>query len=368
MTNMMKVNGSAPAARQDKEAAAALWKAERSAGRTLTGRALAERFGKGERWGQGVISEVKKRDAEMTSRDGVSAPRIVHGGVVEPHGNRITDPAVMVVESDGYDGVEDGPHAVPNAVFTEPHGTERQATRRPHEDLDRLRFEDPIKARQIEHERARRTTAWNNNHPHARTVLNAFYGLVLVLALVGQTTGAADWVPISGGETEPTWFAVIRYAVAFVFALVLELGAVALLAEAAIRAASGDRSIWLPMSGAFGFVTVAGSITFLGHWGNETGQQLSAVAFLLVTVVGFVMVLIKTDWKERPEHARRKAVEKAVNEYVSKLDMPEAEKAVLKASVGADEIARRITAGLDNDAIADRLADAIDPADWKTAE
>lgn len=198
----------------------------------------------------------------------------------------------------------------------------------------------------------------------------AFYGIVLALAMVGQFTAALSWVylprPDDPSDHVNALLTMAEVIIALGFVLVLELGAVVLLLLAAERLQAGRRvSAIAALAASLGLGFTAGYITYQGHWGETTPEQLSAAGFLLVTLIGYTVALITMDWRESHENKRTRAVRAAVRRYIKSLEMSGPDRDVLLATLDEDTIARDITAGLDNGSIAERLSAAIDPAGWR---
>lgn len=201
----------------------------------------------------------------------------------------------------------------------------------------------------------------------------AFYGIVLFLAMVGQFTAAVSWVHLPRPEGDwvvdtpvPHFISFAEILVSLAFVLVLELGAVVLLLLAAERLHQGRRgSAIAALAASLALGVTAGFITFQGHWGDSTPEQLSAVGFLLVTAIGYTVALITMDWRESAENKRARAVRAAVRRYIKSLSLADADRDVLLATLDEDTIARDITDGLDNASIAERLSAAIDPSGWR---
>ena len=200
-----------------------------------------------------------------------------------------------------------------------------------------------------------------------------FYGIVLFLAMVGQFTAAVSWVHLPRptgdwveGTPVPHFVTMAEILVSLAFVIVLELGAVVLLLLAAERLQAGRRlSAFAALAASLLLGATAGYITYQGHWGDSSAEQLSAAGFLLVTLIGYTVALITMDWRESPEHKRARAVRAAVRRYIKSLTMADADRDVLLATLDDSKIAKDITAGLDNESIAERLSAAIDPSGWR---
>lgn len=205
---------------------------------------------------------------------------------------------------------------------------------------------------------------------HTRTELRIFYALVLALALYGQSTGASTWlIPTNAGplQTAALWLLVIA------FVLVLELGAVVLLRRAETQRRGGQPAV-VAILAAIALALAAAGLSWAGHWGPSTADQIRAFAFAGSTLLGVIVWAIMADLSIDPTVARHRSVQSAVRRYIRDLSMDASEKAVLLATMDVPAITALITGGPDgldaadgrdrNVRIARILARAIDPDTW----
>ncbi|MEU5157276.1 hypothetical protein [Glycomyces sp. NPDC021274] len=204
---------------------------------------------------------------------------------------------------------------------------------------------------------------------HARTELRIFYGVVLILALFGQSSGASSWlIPPDANEAQT----ILYWLLVFAFVAVLELGAVVLLRRAETQRRAGQRA-WIAILTAIALALGAAALSWAGHWGPEVHEQLQAWAFSGSTLLGVIVWAIMADLSIAEHVAQHRAVRDAVRRYVKALTMDNAEKAVLIATMNIPLITRWILdgpaavegQGHERDLrIAAILATAIDPNTW----
>lgn len=205
---------------------------------------------------------------------------------------------------------------------------------------------------------------------HTRTELRLFYGLVLGLALYGQSTGASSWlIPDDASHLRSAFLWVLVIA----FVLVLELGAVVLLRRAETQRRAGERA-WVAIFAAIVLAGGAAGLSWIGHWGTSTSAQIQSWAFAGATLLGVLVWAIMADLSIDATVSRHRAVESAVRRYVKDLSMDGSEKSVLLATMDVRMITQLITGGPDalagadgrdrNVRIAHILARAIDPDTW----
>ena len=209
---------------------------------------------------------------------------------------------------------------------------------------------------------------------HTRTELRLFYGLVLGLALYGQSTGASSWlIPDDASHLQ----AALLWVLVIAFVLVLELGAVVLLRRAETQRRAGERA-WVAIFAAIVLAGGAAGLSWIGHWGTSTSAQIQSWAFAGATLLGVLVWAIMADLSIDATVSRHRAVESAVRRYVKDLSMDGSEKAVLLATMDVRMITQLITGGPDalggadgrdrNVRIAHILARAIDPDTWHGQE
>ena|SRR5690606_32214070 len=205
---------------------------------------------------------------------------------------------------------------------------------------------------------------------HTRRELRVFYGLVLGLALYGQSTGASSWlVPDDASRLRSA----LLWVLVIAFVLVLELGAVVLLRRAETQRRAGERA-WVAIFAAIVLAGGAAGLSWIGHWGTSTSAQIQSWAFAGATLLGVLVWAIMADLSIDATVSRHRAVESAVRRYVKDLDMDGSEKSVLMATLDVPMVTRLITGGPDalagadvrdrNVRIARILAVAIDPDTW----
>lgn len=204
---------------------------------------------------------------------------------------------------------------------------------------------------------------------HARTELRIFYGVVLILALFGQSSGASSWlIPPDANEAQK----LLYWLLVFAFVAVLELGAVVLLRRAETQRRAGQRA-WIAILTAIALALGAAALSWVGHWGPATHEKIQAWAFSGSTLLGVIVWAIMADLSIAEHVAQHRAVRDAVRRYVKALTMDNAEKAVLIATMNIPLITRWILdgpgavegQGHERDLrIAAILATAIDPDTW----
>jgi len=204
---------------------------------------------------------------------------------------------------------------------------------------------------------------------HTRAELRVFYGVVLVLALFGQSSGASSWlIPPDPNMIQfgLYWLLVIG------FVAVLELGAVVLLRRAEAQRRAGERA-WIAILTAIAIAIGAAALSWAGHWGPAVHQQLQSWAFAGSTLLGVIVWAIMADLRIDPTVSQHRAVREAVRRYVKALTMDNAEKAVLIATMNIPLITKWILDGPNavegegherDIRIARILATAIDPETW----
>jgi hypothetical protein len=204
---------------------------------------------------------------------------------------------------------------------------------------------------------------------HARTELRIFYGVVLILALFGQSSGASSWlIPPDANEAQK----LLYWLLVFAFVAVLELGAVVLLRRAETQRRAGQRA-WIAILTAIALALGAAALSWAGHWGPATHEKIQAWAFSGSTLLGVIVWAIMADLSIAEHVAQHRAVRDAVRRYVKALTMDNAEKAVLIATMNIPLITKWILdgpaavegQGHERDLrIAAILATAIDPDTW----
>jgi hypothetical protein len=209
----------------------------------------------------------------------------------------------------------------------------------------------------------------SNRHQSARAELRVFYGVVLVLALFGQSSGASSWlIPPDANPVQRAlyWLLVIA------FVAVLELGAVVLLRRAETQRRAGERA-WIAILTAIALALGAAALSWAGHWGPTVHEQIQAWAFAGSTLLGVIVWAIMADLSIAEHVAQHRAVREAVRRYIKALTMDNAEKAVLIATMNIPLITKWILDGPDavegqgherDLRIARILATAIDPSTW----
>lgn len=205
---------------------------------------------------------------------------------------------------------------------------------------------------------------------HTRAELRVFYGLVLALALYGQSTGASSWlIPPDAGALHAAALGLLVVA----FVLVLELGAVVLLRRAEAQRRAGQKAA-VAILAAIALALAAAALSWIGHWSPDLSDQIQAWAFAGSTLLGVIVWAIMADLAIDATVARHRSVAGAVRRYIKDLAMDDSEKAVLLATMDVPMITGLITGGPDtleaadsrdrNVRIAKILAKAIDPDTW----
>jgi hypothetical protein len=204
---------------------------------------------------------------------------------------------------------------------------------------------------------------------HERAELRIFYGVVLILALFGQSSGASSW--LIPPDANPLQLA-LYWGLVLAFVAVLELGAVVLLRRAETQRRAGERA-WVAIFTAIALALGAAALSWAGHWGPEIHEQLQAWAFAGSTLLGVIVWAIMADLRIAEDVAQHRAVRDAVRRYIRALTMDGAEKAVLIATMNIPVITKWIIDGPESagESVHDRdvriariLATAIDPDTW----
>ena len=129
-----------------------------------------------------------------------------------------------------------------------------------------------------------------------RKWLRIFYALVGVIALVGQTMAAVDWLGVDLGEGPAG--RVLSYLVAGVAVATLEVGGIAILSYADARRRLNEQAFLARVLSA-GVAAFAVWVNWRGHLGPGGVATVDASFFAGMSALGYLVYLISTEARRR---------------------------------------------------------------------